>query len=112
MATPESKVKKKVNKALKPFIDSGRAWKFMAVQTGYGMPGLDYFLCAGGTFIAVETKVKGKEMTERQKTTARAICGAGGRVFMVDDEVSLAAVVDELEYACQYPTDGRPFVCR
>ena len=85
--TPEGKVKAKVNKALlplKPFI-----WKFMAVQTGYGIPGLDYLLCVGGLFIAIETKKKGGVLTERQLDTKADIEAAGGVVFVVDDDASL-----------------------
>lgn len=99
--TPESKVKAKVNKALKPFIDAGVVWKFMPVQQGYGMPGLDYFLCVNGAFIAIETKVKGKVMSPRQETTSISIGAAGGRVFVVDDDESLGVVIDWIEYLCR-----------
>ena len=87
--TPESKVKAKVNRALKPLVDAGSAWKFMPVQNGMGIPGLDYLICVGGRFIAIETKVKGKVPTPRQDTTIAAIRDAGGKVFVVDDEYSL-----------------------
>jgi hypothetical protein len=85
--TPEGRVKAKVNKVLKTFP---RLWKFMPVQTGYGLPALDYLLCVGGRFIAIETKVKGKTLTPRQLDTKAAIEAAGGIVCIVDDDASLA----------------------
>lgn len=84
--TPEGKIKAKVNRAL---AECKHIWKFMPVQMGMGIPGLDYLLCVRGTFIAIETKVKGKKLTPRQETTRRAIETAGGQVFVVDDEQSL-----------------------
>jgi len=65
-------------------------WKFMPVQMGMGIPALDYLLCIDGQFVAIETKVKGKTLTARQLKTAEEICAAGGRVFIVDDDASLA----------------------
>lgn len=91
--TPEGKIKAKVNVALKTLGTS--LWKFMPVQTGYGMPALDYLLCVNGCFICIETKVKGKELTGRQELTKAAIEKAGGIVFMVDDDESL-------EFAMKY----------
>jgi len=85
--TPEGKVKKRVNDVLKVF--GPRVWRFMPVQTGYGAPALDYLLCVGGIFVAVETKVKGKRMTPLQESTAAAIVGANGFVFVVSDDRSL-----------------------
>ena|ERR1035437_1412423 len=99
--TPEGKVKAKVNKALKPFIDAGKVWKFMPVQMGMGIQGLDYFLCVGGTFVAIETKVKDKEMTTRQETIAEEIRAAGGQVYMVNDEDSLALAIAKVSWLCQ-----------
>lgn len=96
--TPEGKIKAKVNKALKPYIVAGVVWKFMPVQNGMGIPGLDYFLCANGKFVAIETKVKGKVMTPRQDTTAKTIKNAGGMVFVVDDDDSLADALVWIEY--------------
>ena len=86
--TPEGRVKHMVNEGLKEFRPY--VFKFMPVQTGYGSPGLDYFLCAGGQFVAIETKVPGKDLTPRQIETKAAIEIAGGKVFVVKDKPSLA----------------------
>ena len=96
MATPESKVKAKVNSALKPLIDKGLVWKFMPVQTGYGTPALDYLLCVNGRFIVIETKEAGKDFTTRQRTTAEAMCAAGALVFKVDGPHSLDKAMGEI----------------
>jgi hypothetical protein len=94
--TPEGRTKAKVNAVIKKFP---RVWKFMPVQTGYGLPALDYLLCVNGMFIAVETKVKGKGMTPRQQRTAEAICDAGGLVFVVYDDLTLNYLVKAISNA-------------
>ncbi len=94
--TPEGRVKRKVNEALKPLIDKKLVWKFMPVQTGYGMPALDYLLCVNGQFIVIETKEAGKVMTGRQETTAAAMRAAGARVFVVSDDTSLAYTIERI----------------
>jgi hypothetical protein len=85
--TPEGKVKARVNAVLKVF--GPWVWRFMPVQTGYGAPALDYLLCVGGIFVAVETKVKGKKLTPLQEGTRVNMIDAGGLVFVVDDDRSL-----------------------
>ena len=85
--TPEGKVKAKVNAVLKVF--GPRVWRFMPVQTGYGAPALDYLLCVNGTFVAIETKVKGKYLTALQQVTSANMEMAGGLVFVVCDDRSL-----------------------
>jgi hypothetical protein len=88
MTTPEGKVKSKVNAALDPL--ALLIWHFMPVQMGLGKPALDYILCVGGKFIAIETKEKGKSLTDRQVATKKQMEDAGGLIFVVDDEPSLA----------------------
>lgn len=85
--TPEGKVKKKVNAVLKMFERA--TWRFMPVQTGYGAPALDYLCCVNGVFVAIETKVKGKNLTPLQESTRSHIEAAGGLVFVVSDDRSL-----------------------
>jgi hypothetical protein len=84
--TPEGRIKSKVTAAIKLF--GRRIWKFMPVQTGYGLPALDYLLCVNGKFVAIETKAKGHKLTPRQDDTKVAIEAAGGLVFVVDDDES------------------------
>lgn len=92
--TPEGKVKKQVNSALASL--SSRVYKFMPVQSGYGKKTLDYLLCVNGRFIAIETKAPGKNMTALQEQTAEDICAAGGLVFLVDGQSSLARAMGEI----------------
>ena len=86
MSTPEGRVKAKVTKALKALEPLPHIWRFMPVQNGMGAPALDYINCVYGHFVAIETKVPGKQLTPRQKITARAIYKAGGTVFVVRDD--------------------------
>lgn len=84
--TPEGKVKAKVNRALAKLP---RAYKFMPVQNGMGAPGLDYYCCIGGLFVAIETKVEGKHLTDRQKATRDQIEAAGGLVFTIHNQAEI-----------------------
>lgn len=98
-STPEGRVKKKVNKALATLGD--KVYRFMPVQTGYGAPGLDYFLCVNGHFVTCETKAKGKKPTPRQLTTMEAVRAAGGLTFVVDNDESLGFMMYHLQQLCR-----------
>ena len=91
--TPEGKVKAKVNRALATLP---RCFKHMPVMNGLGAPGLDYWCCVNGRFIGIETKVKGKTFTPRQKCTKEQVEAAGGKVFMVDDDDTLETMMTYL----------------
>ena len=94
--TPEGKIKAKINKLIKELGDT--VYKFMPLPAieGRGAPGLDYYLCAGGQWFAVEAKANEKELvTTRQIETMNQIRRAGGRVFVVYDDET----VRELEEA-------------
>lgn len=95
--TPEAKVKLKVNGALARLVYPGTTrsavYKFMPVQNGMGAPGLDYYLCINGKFVAIETKAKGKKPTPRQLGTMTDISLAGGPTFVVSDTESLAETI-------------------
>ena len=97
--TPEGKVKIQVNNALATL--GSRVYKFMPVQTGYGKKTLDYLLCVNGHFVAIETNALGKKMTPLQDQCAQDICGAGGRVFLVDDLPSLARAIGYIHTLCR-----------
>ena len=105
MSTPEGKVKAKVRKAKAALIKDGYGiWSFMPVQMGYGAPALDFLWCVNGQFIAIETKIKGKYMTPRQQQTADEIKAAGGLVFVVFDDESLAWAIKHIRDTCQSPS--------
>lgn len=103
--TPEGKIKAKVKKQLREKLPP-QLWSFMPVQMGLGAPALDFLICANGWFVAIETKVKGKKPTARQELTMQAIRNAGGLVFVVDDDVSLALCVNYVLVKCFGLTDG------
>lgn len=89
--TPEGRVKAVVNRRMeKAFPD---AYRFMPVQNGMGAPGLDEFWCIHGLFVAIETKVPGKNLTPRQKITRDKIIHAGGLVFCVHDGDEIDRVI-------------------
>ncbi len=95
--TPEGKIKAKVKKALDTLP---RCYRFMPVQQGLGAPALDFYCCISTRFIGIETKAKGKGMTARQLETAREINDAGGLVFLVCDDISLAYMMQGLKRIC------------
>jgi hypothetical protein len=91
MATPESRVKKAINKVLAKFGD--RLYYEMPVPGGYGKSGLDYCGCAASCYFAIEAKAdETKEPTDRQKKTIRDMQKAGAVVFVIQgtDDPDLA----------------------
>ena len=94
MSTPEGKVKAQINRALKTLP---RCYKFMPVQSGLGAKTLDYLLCFNGRFVAIEAKAPGKTYTPLQLVHKAEIEAAGGYVFLVNDPLSLDAVLWSLE---------------
>jgi hypothetical protein len=98
MSTPEGKVKDMVRRGLEKLT---ALYRFMPVQNGMGAPGLDFYLCAGGWFIAIETKVKGKKPTPRQDQTIANIEAAHGLVFVVDDKESCDRAMDVIGSCCR-----------
>lgn len=85
--TPEGRVKARVDRELNR---GGLAYyKFKPVQNGMGAPGLDYYTCIRGWFVAIETKVEGKKLTPRQASTAKDIVTAGGTVFVIRNDYDI-----------------------
>jgi hypothetical protein len=84
LTTPEGRVKHKVKQVLKPFIEDGSLWGDWPVPSGFGKSGLDYHGCSQGRYFAIETKVPGKQPTERQSRCIAQIERAGGKVFVID----------------------------
>lgn len=78
--TPEGKVKARVKRILKKH----EVYYFMPVQTGYGMPTLDFLCCHRGSFFAIETKAPGKKPTTRQKIIIAEMLQASAEVFVID----------------------------
>lgn len=91
--TPEGKVKEKVKRLLKRF----KVYYHMPVVNGMGSPTLDFICCAWGHYFAIETKAPKEWPTDRQKVTMKEISEAGGFVFVVRDDESLALLEATLE---------------
>lgn len=81
--TPEAKVKRRVSAILN---NSDCCYYFMAVQTGYGSPTLDYLGSSRGRAFAIETKAPGKTPTMRQNTIINEMKLAEMKVFIIDGE--------------------------
>lgn len=95
--TPEGKIKAKVKRELDKLA---ALYRFMPVQNGMGAPSLDFLLCAGGWFIAIETKAQGKALTPRQLDTKAKIEASHGLVFVVNDDASLAKALEVVRACC------------
>lgn len=96
MTTPEGEIKLKI----KDVLDELGAYWFMPVPTGYGKRTLDFLCCHRGYFFAIEAKRPGKEETKFQAITAGEMRAAGGTVFLVNDDTSLAYMRDTLLSYC------------
>lgn len=109
--TPEGRIKDKVKRALArltyrsaPYLPapiSVPVYSFMPVQNGFGKPGLDFYLCINGKFVAIETKARfGVPMTARQTLTAQEITQAGGLFFLVYDDDTLSKAIAAICNKC------------
>jgi Holliday junction resolvase len=84
MATPESKVKKKVKEILESYEQS---YFFMPAMNGYGASGVpDFVACIKGKFYGIECKADGNRPTKLQLKNLQGIVDAGGESFVVDNE--------------------------
>ena len=93
MAGPEATVKRKVKAALKEI----GAFQHWPVQSGMGSPILDCIACINGRYIAIETKAAGKHPTPRQHMLIEQIEQAGGWTYVIDGDVSIAAMLEDLK---------------
>lgn len=95
--TPEGRVKAAVKRVLQKYgVD---LYAYMPVPSGYGAVSIDFLVCYRGRFIAIETKAPGKEPTDLQKVTLRAMERAGAKTFVIDradGTGELAAFLEEL----------------
>ena len=83
MATPESKVKKRVKEILKNL----GAYYVMPVTSGYGNSGApDFLVCYQGRFIGIECKAGKGRVTALQQKNLDLIDTAGGWTFVINEE--------------------------
>lgn len=80
--TPEGKVKHEIKKVLKKH----KAYYFMPVQGGYGMPSLDFIGAHRGYAFSIEAKAPKKKPTKRQEMTIEQMEAAGIKVFVIDGD--------------------------
>jgi hypothetical protein len=76
---------------------------FMPVQTGFGAPDLDFIVSINGYALRIETKVDGKQPTDRQKQTTAALVRAGVTVLWVDQHN-----LEDVAQIVLLFVDGRP----
>lgn len=96
--TPEGKVKVKV----KALLRDHNAYYFMPVQAGYGAPGLDFFCCVHGFFLAIETKAGKAQPTARQGVTMAEIERAGGYTMVIrEDNIGELEIVLDMMEKCE-----------
>lgn len=82
-ATPESKVKAKVRKAL----DDLGIYHFMPPANGFGRAGIpDIIGCMQGSFIAIECKAGKGQTTALQERELQRIKDAGGFAFVARED--------------------------
>ena len=93
----ESKVKDVVKKALK----ARGAWWFMPNMNGMGTSGVpDFVGCHGGKFFAVECKrpkLGAKGLTALQRLQISSIDAAGGKTFVVWDDITVRKLEEWLD---------------
>lgn len=90
MATPEGKVKAKVDRLLK----QQGVWFFSPQAGPYGRAGIpDRIACVDGHFVGIEVKAdKAKKPTPLQLQCMELIEASGGRCFVVYDDATLEEV--------------------
>lgn len=82
MATPESKVKKRVVDLLKSY----GVYFFYPVTGGYGRSGVpDIVCCWKGRFMGIECKTRGNPPTQLQMKNLMEIVDQGGISLLVDE---------------------------
>lgn len=78
MRSPEGHEKQ----AIKKYLASIGAWHFSPYMAGFGQSGVpDIICCINGTFVAIEVKRQGKELTAIQARTLAEIKAHGGDTF-------------------------------
>lgn len=92
----EADVKKAVKEIVLDFAPNTHI--FMPVQSGYGSPDLDFILSVNGYAFRIETKVNGKQPSERQLMTAAKLQAAGVPVIWIDQNnlEDVAVIMDLL----------------
>jgi hypothetical protein len=105
MSTPEGQVKDRVKELLAEFkiipaksvgkkhMPKFFGWYFMPVKNMLGVAGVpDVIGHYRGHFFSIETKAPGKKPTGLQALQIELIRNSGGKVFVVDGEISLRKV--------------------
>lgn len=86
--TPEGRVKEKVKVLLREYKELDGLYWHCPVQNGMGAPSLDFVGCHDSRYFAIETKAPGKALTERQLRTKSEMEAAGGKVFIIDGDLT------------------------
>lgn len=94
MATPESKIKAKVDKLL----HQHKIWFFSPQAGPYGRAGIpDRIAIVSGLFVGIEVKAdRSKKPTQLQRDCMAKIEAAGGKCFVVCDDTTLGELKEFL----------------
>lgn len=99
MATPESKAKDKIKKALAELKADGAKMRYrFSAGSMYGSDDVDLILCFYGRYIGVEVKRfdgKGK-LTKRQQVALDEIAAAGGDAYIIESAETLKQFVTDI----------------
>lgn len=80
------RTEKDVKEQVKKLFKKHGIWYFMPQGNGYGRQGIpDFIACAGGLFLAIETKYGGNKLSPHQDREIRHINVAKGCAFVVNE---------------------------
>jgi len=96
-ATPEAKVKAKIDAMLKS--KGPRVWFFKPASGAFGKSGIpDYIICVVGVFLAIEAKASEKNKpTAMQERQMQYIRSSGGIPYVVYDKKTLGVVARHID---------------
>lgn len=97
MATPEAKIKLKVDRSLQQL----KVWFFSPQAGPFGRSGVpDRIICANGHMVGIECKAdRSKKPTRLQVDCMRKIEQAGGKCFVVYDDETLVEAIEYIKEA-------------
>lgn len=80
------RTEKDVKEQVKKLLKKHNIWYFMPQGNGYGRQGIpDFIACAGGLFVAIETKYGGNKLSPHQEREVRDINTAKGVAFVINE---------------------------
>jgi hypothetical protein len=100
----ERTIKLRIKSVLDKYKDC--SYYYMPVPGGYGKQTLDYLGFVLGRGFAIEAKAEDGKVTARQSVTIAQILQAGAKVFVINDEDSLAFFAKWMDEVVREETNG------